>query len=95
MDVAGSQVWFTDLWNYSVVPYLMEAVREGLQVYGRRCDWEDPAVYVVHSYPWAGDAVHSGPDALIRYILYSSIKFDPELVMICFLNLDTYMQVAT
>ena len=32
MDVSGSQVWFTDLWNYSIVPYLLEAVREGLQV---------------------------------------------------------------
>ncbi|XP_066902142.1 protein sickie isoform X3 [Halyomorpha halys] len=66
MDIAGSQVWFTDLWNYSVVPYLLEAVREGIQVYGRRCEWEDPAGYVIHSYPWAGDSVHLGPDALIR-----------------------------
>jgi len=32
MDVDGSRVWFTDLWNYSLVPYLLEAVREGLQV---------------------------------------------------------------
>lgn len=32
MDVEGSRVWFTDLWNYSLVPYLLEAVREGLQV---------------------------------------------------------------
>ena len=24
--------WFTDLWNYSIVPYLLEAVREGIQV---------------------------------------------------------------
>ena len=32
MDVAGSRLWFTDLWNYSLVPYLLEAVREGLQV---------------------------------------------------------------
>lgn len=33
MDADGSRVWFTDLWNYSLVPYLLEAVREGLQVY--------------------------------------------------------------
>lgn len=33
MDVDGSRVWFTDLWNYSLVPYLLEAVREGLQVF--------------------------------------------------------------
>ncbi|XP_014679827.1 PREDICTED: neuron navigator 3-like, partial [Priapulus caudatus] len=33
MEVSGAQVWFTDLWNYSVVPYLLEAVNEGLQGY--------------------------------------------------------------
>ncbi|XP_008065408.1 neuron navigator 2 [Carlito syrichta] len=32
IDVDGSRVWFTDLWNYSITPYLLEAVREGLQV---------------------------------------------------------------
>lgn len=38
MDVEGSRVWFTDLWNYSLVPYLLEAVREGLQVrHGNTC----------------------------------------------------------
>jgi len=26
------QVWFTDLWNYSIVPYLLEAIKEGVQV---------------------------------------------------------------
>ncbi|OWK16681.1 NAV3, partial [Cervus elaphus hippelaphus] len=31
MDVEGSRVWFMDLWNYSLVPYILEAVREGLQ----------------------------------------------------------------
>lgn len=34
IDVDGSRVWFTDLWNYSIIPYLLEAVREGLQVSG-------------------------------------------------------------
>ena len=53
MDTAGSQVWFTDLWNYSIVPYLLEAVREGLQLYGRRTPWEDPADWVIDSYPWS------------------------------------------
>nr|XP_046202374.1 neuron navigator 2-like isoform X4 [Oncorhynchus gorbuscha] len=53
MDVEGSRVWFTDLWNYSIIPYMLEAVREGLQLYGRRATWEDPAQWVVESYPWA------------------------------------------
>ncbi|XP_029438909.1 neuron navigator 2 isoform X7 [Rhinatrema bivittatum] len=53
LDVDGSRVWFTDLWNYSIIPYLLEAVREGLQLYGRRTPWEDPAKWVMESYPWA------------------------------------------
>ncbi|XP_066265306.1 neuron navigator 2-like isoform X3 [Branchiostoma lanceolatum] len=52
-DVSGSQVWFTDLWNYSIVPYLLEAVREGLQTYGRKAStWDDPALWVIENYPW-------------------------------------------
>nr|XP_033784074.1 neuron navigator 2 isoform X7 [Geotrypetes seraphini] len=53
LDVDGARVWFTDLWNYSIIPYLLEAVREGLQLYGRRIPWEDPARWVMDSYPWA------------------------------------------
>ncbi|XP_074661098.1 uncharacterized protein LOC141913823 isoform X2 [Tubulanus polymorphus] len=52
MDISGSQVWFTDLWNYSIVPYLLEAVREGIQMYGKRAPWEDPAEWVLEAYPW-------------------------------------------
>ncbi|KMR05346.1 protein sickie-like protein [Lasius niger] len=75
MEVAGSQVWFTDLWNYSVIPYLVEAVREGLTLYGRRVSgngngeptWEDPAQFITSSYPWLSThAVHGGSDALLR-----------------------------
>ncbi|KAJ8413043.1 hypothetical protein AAFF_G00106250 [Aldrovandia affinis] len=53
IDVDGSRVWFTDLWNYSIIPYMLEAVREGLQLYGRRVPWEDPAKWVMDTYPWA------------------------------------------
>ncbi|KAL0963130.1 hypothetical protein UPYG_G00350110 [Umbra pygmaea] len=52
MDTEGSRVWFTDLWNYSLVPYLLEAVREGLQLYGKRAVWEDPSKWVNDTYPW-------------------------------------------
>ncbi|XP_013405950.1 neuron navigator 2 isoform X3 [Lingula anatina] len=65
MDVNGSQVWFTDLWNYSIVPYLLEAVREGIQLYGRRAPWEDPAEWVIDSYPWSKkDDGGDGPSLL-------------------------------
>nr|CAD7446203.1 unnamed protein product [Timema bartmani] len=65
-DPDGSQVWFTDLWNYSVVPYLLEAVREGLQLYGRRALWEDPTHFICQTYPWTNDAVQGGQEALLR-----------------------------
>ncbi|XP_063737515.1 neuron navigator 2 isoform X1 [Eleginops maclovinus] len=56
MDVEGSRVWFTDLWNYSIIPYMLEAVREGLQLYGRRAAWEDPAAFVIDTYPWSASS---------------------------------------
>ncbi|KAL8221605.1 UNVERIFIED_CONTAM: Neuron navigator 3 [Gekko kuhli] len=53
MDVDTSRVWFTDLWNYSLVPYIMEAVREGLQMYGKRAPWEDPSKWIAETCPWS------------------------------------------
>jgi len=32
MDFKDAEMWFTDLWNYSIVPYLLEAVRDDIQV---------------------------------------------------------------
>ena len=39
MDVAEAQAWFTELWNYSLVPYLQEAIKEGLQVSSQSVRW--------------------------------------------------------
>ncbi|XP_033628658.1 neuron navigator 2-like isoform X2 [Asterias rubens] len=64
VDLAGSQVWFTDLWNYSIVPYLLEAVREGLQLYGRKAAWEDPAEWVIDSYSWQPTSSQDWPSLL-------------------------------
>lgn len=67
-NAENSQVWFTDLWNYAVVPYLMDAVREGLQLYGKRAAWEDPTQFVIDTYPWVEDSSNGGPEALLRYV---------------------------
>ncbi|CAN8030930.1 unnamed protein product [Ixodes persulcatus] len=75
MDVASSQVWFTDLWNYSIVPYLLEAVREGLQLYGKRAPWEDPAEWVLQTYPWPGPA--SDAPQLLR-LRPEDLGYDPS-----------------
>ncbi|XP_030069878.1 neuron navigator 3 isoform X2 [Microcaecilia unicolor] len=81
MDVDGSRVWFTDLWNYSLVPYLLEAVREGLQMYGKRAPWEDPCKWVLDTYPWSSSSPqHEWPSLLqlrpedVGYEGYTSSK---------------------
>ncbi|XP_078797968.1 neuron navigator 3 isoform X11 [Oryzias latipes] len=81
MDVEGSRVWFTDLWNYSLVPYLLEAVREGLQLYGKRAVWEDPSKWVNDTYPWSAPLLQQDGQSLLQlrpedvgYDGYSSSK---------------------
>ncbi|XP_076370149.1 uncharacterized protein LOC143256613 [Tachypleus tridentatus] len=64
IDIDSSQVWFTDLWNYSIVPYLMEAVREGLQLYGRQACWSDPTDWVYETYPWPTSEEKNWPQLL-------------------------------
>ncbi|XP_059392723.1 neuron navigator 2 isoform X4 [Carassius carassius] len=66
MDVEGSRVWFTDLWNYSIIPYMLEAVREGLQTYGRKAAWEDPAKWVIESFPWVASPQQHEWHSLLR-----------------------------
>uniref|UniRef100_A0A8C9U6B5 Neuron navigator 3 n=1 Tax=Scleropages formosus TaxID=113540 RepID=A0A8C9U6B5_SCLFO len=81
MDVDGSRVWFTDLWNYSLVPYLLEAVREGLQLYGKRTMWEDPSKWVIDTCPWSSASLQHDWQGLLQlrpedvgYDGYSSAK---------------------
>nr|XP_015208331.1 PREDICTED: neuron navigator 3 isoform X2 [Lepisosteus oculatus] len=81
MDADGSRVWFTDLWNYSLVPYLLEAVREGLQLYGKRAAWEDPSKWVIDTYPWSSASLQHDWQSLLQlrpedvgYDGYSSAK---------------------
>ncbi|CAG9575699.1 unnamed protein product [Danaus chrysippus] len=53
MDLEASQAWFADVWNYSIVPYASEAVREGVALYGRRRHAAvDPLQHVKTTYPW-------------------------------------------
>lgn len=62
-DATCSQIWFTDLWNYTLGPYLLHAAKEGLQLYGKRAPWEDPTLWILSTYPWAQG---SACDALMR-----------------------------
>ncbi|XP_040266208.1 neuron navigator 3 isoform X2 [Bufo bufo] len=66
LDVDGSRIWYTDLWNYSVIPYLLEAVREGLQMYGKRAPWEDPSRWIFDTFPWNSSSSQRQCPALLQ-----------------------------
>ncbi|KAF5274425.1 hypothetical protein FQR65_LT04341 [Abscondita terminalis] len=57
LELDAARAWFADVWNYSIAPYLREAAREGLQLYGRRAPWTDPCQFILDTYPWPG-ALH-------------------------------------
>lgn len=53
MELSESQLWFTEIWNFRLAPYLIDAVKEGVQLYGRRGGaWVDPSAYIRDTYPW-------------------------------------------
>lgn len=53
LELGESQAWFTEIWNFHLAPYLVDAVKEGVQLYGRRGGaWVDPSAYIRDTYPW-------------------------------------------
>jgi len=38
MSVNATRLWFADLWNYSIIPYLLEALRDVRQVTREHAD---------------------------------------------------------
>lgn len=76
MTLEASRVWFTDLWNYSLVPYLLEAVREGLQLYGRRAAWEDPSKWANDTFPWSSAPRSHDSQSLLLQVRPEDVGYD-------------------
>lgn len=57
-EAQGDQVrrWFLHLWNDTLHPRISEAIKEGIQLYGHRVQWEDPIKYLEDTWPWANSA---------------------------------------
>ena len=68
LDVAASRLWFINLWNLNIVPHILDSVREGLLLYGKRSSWDDPVKYLLDSWPWQNppcgqeDLIHIKPN---------------------------------
>uniref|UniRef100_A0A3Q3WPW3 Neuron navigator 1 n=1 Tax=Mola mola TaxID=94237 RepID=A0A3Q3WPW3_MOLML len=46
------RLWFIDLWNHSIIPYLQEGAKDGIKVHGQKAVWEDPVEWVRGTLPW-------------------------------------------
>lgn len=54
-DILTAEEWFVDLWNYSISPYFIQTVKQGLRLHGYRNDWEDPLEWILKTYPWVSE----------------------------------------
>ncbi|XP_063309247.1 neuron navigator 1 isoform X3 [Pelobates fuscus] len=52
IGVDDFRVWFIDLWNNSIIPYLQEGAKDGIKVHGLKAAWEDPVEWVRDTLPW-------------------------------------------
>ncbi|XP_029427996.1 neuron navigator 1 isoform X3 [Rhinatrema bivittatum] len=52
VGIEDFRVWFIDLWNNSIIPYLQEGAKDGLKVHGQKAAWEDPVEWVRDTLPW-------------------------------------------
>ncbi|QQP48722.1 Neuron navigator 2like [Caligus rogercresseyi] len=53
MDASTCRNWFINLWNTVLIPYMTDALREAIQLYGKRASWEDPFAFVQDTWPWS------------------------------------------
>ncbi|KAM4794734.1 neuron navigator 1 [Rhinophrynus dorsalis] len=52
VGIEDFRVWFIDLWNNSIIPYLQEGAKDGIKVHGHKAAWEDPVEWVRDTLPW-------------------------------------------
>ena len=84
MDPVETQSWFHNLWNFSLAPYLVEAIREGLQLYGAKAGttWEDPLAFVEDTYPWTCNSSAGIAEGVKQVHAPSPSKVFPALIRI-------------
>ena len=53
IDFKKSLTWFIELWNNHLVPFMIDTIKEGVQVYGTKMSWEDPKTWIAETFPWS------------------------------------------
>ncbi|EDO39746.1 predicted protein [Nematostella vectensis] len=55
MDFHSAEGWFGNVWNYQVIPYLHQTIRNSSKIYERNIVWDDPTKWVIMRWPWQLD----------------------------------------
>ena len=89
MDQNGSQIWFTDLWNFSILPYISENLRDLLsksqtnhgpsqqQTISRiKEKFIDPTDWIIENYPWNSSGNMEWSDHLNRLRLEDILEHE-------------------
>ena len=67
-DASSAEEWFVDLWNYSITPYFLHAIKCGIKLYGQRHEWIDPLEWILKTYPWNDQAAEGDKKNKLRRI---------------------------
>lgn len=80
VEMEASEKWFTDLWNYSIRPYLIQVAQEGLRQHGLRKPFEDPTEWIFGTNPWkkneANEQLNITPLRLEDIQPFTGLKID-------------------
>ncbi|XP_031565907.1 uncharacterized protein LOC116301045 isoform X2 [Actinia tenebrosa] len=55
MDMCAAEGWFANVWNYTIIPYLHQNLRNSSKIYERNEPWECPTKWVIMRWPWNRD----------------------------------------
>merc|ERR1719232_2290803 len=80
-DVQGELIrrWFLQLWDDVLHPKLTENIKEGIQMYGHRAQWEDPVQYLQDTWPWSNSAPLDNMERINPEDVGYDVKKLPEL----------------
>ena len=72
LDFKQAQSWFVDMWNNTLVPTMIDIIKEGIQVYDTKIGgWEDPKIWLHSTLPWLNGNGN-------KQILYSLSSIGPR-----------------
>ena len=85
-DILSAEEWFVDLWNYSITPYFLLTVKQGLKIRNRQYNWVDPLELLLKDYPWVSEKAKR--KMKLRRIRKEDVGYHAESVRVSFSKVE-------